>query len=100
MPKVTITDGQGKTCAQFDGNTDESVATQAQDAGAPIPLGCGVGACRTCIGTVEKGLEWIDPEAVSPQQIPTEENEVLTCVCGIKGEAPDDAEIKICCQNV
>lgn len=100
MADVQINDASGNPVAQFQSSTDESVATQAQDAGAPIPLGCGVGACRTCVGVIEEGLEWIDPEAVGPQQIPVEENEVLTCICGVKGEAPADAKIKINCQNL
>jgi len=100
MVKIVITDGAGVPVTEFKANADESIATQAQDAGAPIPIGCGVGACRTCLGVVEEGLEWLDAEAVGPEQIPTEDNEVLTCICSIKKNTPDLGEIKICCQNL
>ncbi len=100
MVKITITDSTDQNKAEFESNADESVATQAQEAGVPIPIGCGVGACRTCLGTVEQGLEWLDTEAVGPAQIPTEDNEVLTCICGVKPTAPPTSKVKICCQNL
>ena len=100
MAKIIIKDNSGQTSAGFDSNSEESVGVQAQDSGAPIPFSCGVGACRTCVGRVEKGAEFLNPEAVGPQHIPTEDDEVLTCICGVKPDAPADAEIEIQCENI
>ncbi|MCF7917811.1 (2Fe-2S)-binding protein [Candidatus Gracilibacteria bacterium] len=100
MAKVTIRDNDGKQVAQFEANEDESLGTQAQDAGAPIPFSCGVGACRTCVARVNKGKEYLDEEAVGPKHITTEDNEVLTCICGLRKDVPKDAEIDIEVENL
>ncbi len=100
MTKVTIADNSGKPVTDFDANADESIATQAQEQGAPIPVSCGVGACRTCVGKVKKGKEFLNEEAVGPKHISTEEDEVLTCICGVKSDVPADAEIEIECENL
>ncbi len=100
MATITIKDNSGNTSAQFTANSDESIGTQAQDAGAPIPFSCGVGACRTCVGKVGKGMEYIDQEAVGPKHIQTEDDEILTCIAGCKKDIPADAAIEIECENL
>jgi ferredoxin len=100
MAKVTIQDHNGKPMAQFTANAEESVGTQAQDNGVPIPFSCGVGACRTCVGIVKKGKEHLNEEAVGPKHITTEDDEVLTCICGVSTDAPEDAEIVIEPENL
>ena len=100
MAKVTITDNSGKKVADFDSNTDESIGTQAQENGVPIPFSCGVGACRACVCKVKKGKEFIDEEAVGPKHIQTEDDEILTCISGVKKEAPENAEIELEVENL
>lgn len=100
MAKITIKDNSGNQTAQFTSNNSESIGTQAQDAGAPIPFSCGVGACRTCVGRVIKGMEHINQEAVGPKHIQTEDDEILTCIAGCNPDAPEDAEIEVECENL
>jgi ferredoxin len=100
MAKVTVSDNAGKKIADFDANTDESVGTQAQENGAPIPFSCGVGACRACVCKVKKGKEHIDEEAVGPKHIQTEDDEILSCISGVKKEAPENAEIELEVENL
>ncbi len=100
MVKVTIKDNSGSISAQFDGNTEEALGTQAQDEGAPIPFSCGVGACRTCVCKIEKGAEYVDKEAVGPMHIMVEEDEMLSCIGGIKPEAPAEAVIELKAENL
>ena len=100
MAKITIKDSSGKDIAKFDSNTDESLGTQAQEHGAPIPFSCGVGACRTCVCRVKKGKEFIDEEAVGPKHITTEEDEILSCIAGVKENAPKNAEIEMEPENL
>ncbi|MCF7812379.1 (2Fe-2S)-binding protein [Candidatus Gracilibacteria bacterium] len=100
MAKVTVRDNSGKEVVTFDAEKDESLGTQAQDNGAPIPFSCGVGACRTCVAKVKKGKEYLDEEAVGPKHITTEDDEILTCICGLREDAPDDAEIDIEAENL
>lgn len=100
MTKVIIRDNSGKQVTSFTAQTDESVGVQAQKNGADIPFSCGVGACRTCVGKVKKGKEFLNEEAVGVKYIPVEEDEVLTCICGVKEDVPKDAEIIIECENL
>ncbi len=100
MAKIKVTDNSGKDIAQFDSNPDESIGTQAQEHGAPIPFSCGVGACRTCVCKVKKGKEFLNEEAVGPKHITTEEDEILSCICGVKPDAPKNAEIEIEPENL
>lgn len=100
MSKITVKDPSGATAAEFTANSDEALGSQAQDAGAPIPFSCGVGACRTCICKVEKGLEHIDKEAVSPMHIEIDDDEILSCVAGIKPGTAEDAEVVISPENL
>jgi ferredoxin len=95
MAKIIVNDSMGAAMAQFQSDGDESIATEAMDNGAPVPVSCGVGACRTCVAKVTKGKEFIDEEAIGPKQIPTEDDEVLTCICASKQDAPADAVIEI-----
>lgn len=98
--KVTVQDHKGETLLTFDANPEESICTQAQEAGAPIPMSCGVGACRTCVAKVVSGKEHLAPEAVGPAMIEVEDDEVLTCICGITEEPRPGAEICIRCENL
>ena len=99
--KVIVKNRMGEIMAEFEPNAEESLATQCQDAGAPVPISCGVGACRTCVATVSVGMDLLDTEAVGPKMIDTEDNEILTCICGIKEDiVRPGAEICITCENL
>lgn len=100
MAKIIIKDNSGKKVTDFNAHSEESIGTQAQENGANIPFACGVGACRTCVGKVTKGKEHLEPEAISPQHISVEEDEVLTCICGLKKDTPENTEIEIECENL
>ncbi len=100
MAKITINDNAGKKVSDFDATSDESIGTQAQDNGAPIPFSCGVGACRACVCKVKKGKEFIDQEAIGPKHIQTEDDEILSCISAVKADAPEDAEIELDVENL
>ncbi len=100
MAQVKVTDHAGEMAGEFASNAEESVGVQAQDAGVPVMFGCGSGACGTCRATVTKGMEHLDAEAIDEAQIETAENEVLTCLCAVKPEAPADAEIELALENL
>ncbi len=100
MAKIIIKDNSGNQVTEFKDNGEDSIGVQAQDSGADIPFSCGVGACRTCVGKCTSGKEHINPEAIGPQHIDVEDDEILTCIAGIKEDAPDDAKIEIECENL
>ncbi len=100
MAKVIVKDNSGDELANFAGNSDDPISTQAQENGAEVPVACGVGVCGACKCKVKKGREFIDDSAFGDAQVPLEEGEVLTCVSGIKEDAPEDAEIEIELENL
>ena len=100
MAKVIIKDNSGDEIANFAGNSDDPISTQGQENGADVPVACGVGVCGSCKCKVKKGAEFIDAEAFGDAQVPLEEGEVLTCLAGIKEDAPANAEIEIELENL
>ena len=100
MAKITIKDNGGNILAQFNSTNDTPISTQGQNNGVPIPVACGVGACRMCVGKCNKGHEFIDEKAFGEKHIGTEETEILTCISGINENAPTDAEIEIQLENI
>jgi len=100
MPKIIVKDENGKCVGDFKANMDEAIGTQIQDIGVPIPFSCGAGACRTCCCKVTKGMEHIDKEAVGPMHIMVDDDEILTCIAGVKLDAPEDAEIEMVSENL
>ncbi|MCF7846989.1 MAG: 2Fe-2S iron-sulfur cluster binding domain-containing protein [Candidatus Gracilibacteria bacterium] len=100
MVKVTFKDNSGNPITTIDANNDEPLSTQGQAAGAAVPVACGVGACRMCVGKCTRGAEHLDQNAHGEKHISTEEDEFLTCICGVKEDAPDDAEVEIELENL
>lgn len=100
MAQVTVKDSNGNESGSFRTTDDESLATQIQDQNIPIVIGCGVGACSMCKCKVNKGMEYIDPEANGPAQFPIEDDEILSCISGIKDGTPQDAEIELEIENI
>jgi len=100
MAKIIVNDNSGKKIVDFQANTEESIGTQVQENGVPIPFSCGVGACRSCVCRVKQGKEFLNEEAVGPKHITTEDDEVLSCICGIREDAPENAEIELEVENL
>ena len=100
MVKVIVKDNSGDEIANFAGNGDDPISTQAQENDVDVPVACGVGVCGTCKCKVNKGMEFINPEEFGDAQVPLEDGEVLTCLAGIKEDAPADAEIEIELENL
>ena len=100
MTKVIIKDNGGKISTTFTASDEESIGAQAQTNGAAIPFSCGIGACRTCVGKVTKGQEFINEEAKGEKHIKTEPDEILTCIAGVKPGQEESTEIEIQCENL
>jgi ferredoxin len=100
MVKIIIKDNSGAKIAGFTANGDDPISTQGQENGAEVPVACGVGVCGACKGHCKKGSKFIDDSKFGDAQVPLEEGEILTCVAGIKDDAPEDAEIEIELENL
>ena len=99
MAKIIMTDNDGDTAGTFTANGDDPISSQAQDNGIDVPVACGVGVCGSCKGSCKSGSEFIDPEAFGEAQVPMEDGEILTCLSGVKSDAPADATIEIELEN-
>ena len=100
MTKIIIKNTEGQELTNFMANHEESLGTQIQENNIPLTIACGVGACGMCKGKVLKGKEYLNLEAFGIPQYPLEENEVLTCICGLQKDVPEDAEIEIEFENL
>lgn len=100
MVKIVVNDEDGQEVVTFEGNTEESIGMQAQEEGAPVPISCGSGACRTCVMKVVEGMEHLDKEAVGPAMIEIEDDEILSCICGVKQGCCKDAKIVVNVENL
>ena len=100
MAKIKIKNAAGEIVAEFSANFSEKISEQAIAAGAEIPAACGVGACGLCRATVECGLEFVYRENFGDAHTELAENEILTCVAGVKKSAPENAEIILICENL
>ena len=97
MAKITVKDHNGEILSSFDSVVGESIASQSQEAGAPVPVSCGVGACRACVCKVEQGAEWID---YGDAMIDLEDDECLTCIATVKADTPAEAVIVLVAENL
>lgn len=99
MAKITVKSGNGNEIGTFEADSNQSIASQGAMSGILIPTACGIGACGICVADVEKGEEFIDGDAFGAGGFPIMEGQVLTCISGIKADAPADAEIILSCPN-
>ena len=57
---------------------------QLQAGGIDQPSSCMSGACGTCRTKIVSGRDQLDEEAFGAKLYPVEEDEILTCVCGVQ----------------
>ena len=100
MKKVIITDRMEEKDNVFEYKNTDSIGFEAEENNIEIPFSCRAGACRTCLCTVLDGLDYIDREAFGMQCLPTDDNEILACIAGLKPDTPDNIEIKLRAENM
>jgi len=93
--KITIKTASGTIEKTFDAQVGATLLKQIQDAGvANMPSACDFGICGACICNIEKGVEHINKTHRSEPGFPLADEEVMTCIGGIKPESLDsDDEI-------
>lgn len=64
-------------------DTNKSILEMLEAEGIDYPFSCMAGACSSCKITVHKGKENLSLDKFGTPLMPVEENEFLTCVCGI-----------------
>lgn len=99
MAKITIKSGSGAELGSFEADASQSITAIGANAGIMIPVACGIGACGICVADIEAGEEYLDPNAFGTGGFPIMDGQILTCISGVKADAPADAEIILSCPN-
>ncbi len=99
MAKIIVKSGSGTEIGTFEADNSQSITTIGATAGVMIPVACGIGACGICVADIQKGEEYIDPNAFGTGGFPIMDGQILTCVAGVKVDTPNDAEIILSCPN-
>lgn len=96
MAKLTYKDENGNV-REIPINPNKSILEMLEEQGIDYPFSCMAGACSSCKIKVHKGKEKLELDKFGTPLMPVEENEFLTCVCGISEEtaADDTAEIEV-----
>lgn len=77
---------------------NKSIIDLAEEQDIELPYSCRSGACFSCCAKVTKWANCLEKEKTGEQLIDTEDDEVLTCICGLKKECfegDEDKEIEI-----
>ncbi|MDF2379100.1 MAG: 2Fe-2S iron-sulfur cluster binding domain-containing protein [Candidatus Gracilibacteria bacterium] len=91
MAKIIYKDEDG-TSTEIIVDPEKSVLEMLEEAGIDYPFSCMAGACSTCKITVHKGKEDLKDDAFGTPMYPVDDNEVLSCICGVNkafAENPD-----------
>ena len=83
---VTVQDHDGSVLGEFLADRHQSLLESAEAAGIDIGYSCRSGACYACACKVTKGIEWLDIGQFGVPLVDLEEDDVLTCVCGVRDE--------------
>lgn len=94
MAKLIYKDENG-TSREIPINREKSILEMLEEAGIDYPFSCMAGACSTCKITVHNGKDKLSLDKFGTPLMPVEENEFLTCVCGIEEAIAKDPEIVI-----
>lgn len=65
----------------------------AEDQNFEIPSSCRSGACFVCAAKVLKGAECIDIGKMGVPLVDIDEDQILTCIGGIKSECFKDGKV-------
>jgi len=89
---VTVQDHDGSVMGEFLADRHQSLLESAEAVGIDIGYSCRSGACYACACHVDQGLEWLDIGQFGIPLVDLEEEDVLTCVCGVRDERWYDGE--------
>ena len=94
MAKMTYKDEDGKT-QEIPIDTSKSVLEMLEDQGIDYPFSCMAGACNTCVIKIHKGKDKMALDKFGTPLMPVEEDEMLSCVCGISDDVASDDSVEI-----
>jgi ferredoxin len=84
--EVVIENDEGEVLWTVQASKTKSLVESAEDVGIEIPSSCRSGACFVCAARVKEGMEFLDIGKFWIPLVDIDEDQVLTCVCGIKDD--------------
>lgn len=84
--EVTIENDEGEVLWTVQASKTKSLVESAEDVGVEIPSSCRSGACFVCAARVKEWMEFLDIGKFWVPLVDIDEDQVLTCVCGIKDD--------------
>ena len=94
MAKLSYKDETGNI-TELAIDTSKTVLEMLEEAGIDYPFSCMAGACSVCKIKVNKNKEKLDPDKFGETLIPLEDNECLSCICGISDDVAADESVEI-----
>lgn len=92
MVNVTLRSPDGQELVKFVANDHQTLIEQMEDMAFDMPYSCRAGSCMTCCVVVHKGKDLVDETLGGDKFIDTDDDQILTCIAGVKKEAIDDPE--------
>lgn len=87
MVHVILKAPDGKELLRFDANAEQTLIEQMEDRAFDMPYSCRAGSCMTCCLVVKQGKEVIDETLGGDKFIDTDEDQILSCIAGVKADA-------------
>ncbi len=86
MIKVIVQSNEWEVLWEFTWEEGIAFTQMASKNWVEIPVSCGSWACGICRATILEWAEHIDKEMTGLEALPMWEEEILTCIAGIKWE--------------
>jgi|CXWL01.1.fsa_nt_gi ferredoxin len=94
MAKLTYKDENGNV-QEIPIDPSKSILEMLEAQGIDYPFSCMAGACSSCKIKVHKNKDKLELDKFGTPLMPVEDNECLSCVCGISEKMAADPEVEI-----
>jgi ferredoxin len=94
MAKIKYKDEDGKV-TEVKCDSGKSLLEMLEEEGIDYPFSCMAGACSSCKIVVHKGKDKLKLDSFGTPMMPVEDDEVLSCVCGVTEEVAADDSVEI-----
>ena len=89
--KTIIKNPKGEIIKEIDAKLGETLLNQARAAWVDLQFACLSGICSSCMCNIEKWAEFLDPAMRMEPGFPIADDEIMTCIGGIKKDiSPED----------
>lgn len=95
MTKIIVKNASWEVVKELDGNLNETLLKQLEAEWIDIPAACFTGICGACNCKVEEGRDQVNDSFRWEPGFPMEDDEVMTCIAGLKEDASGEVVLKM-----